>query len=189
MDAPLEPIPVLQDLASYALPPDWTPGVSRGRQILWFVAGSPLLASRWLPGSAWRCWLLKAFGAQLGLGCRVKPGLRVKFPWRLTVGAHCWLGEDAWIDNLACVTLGDRVVLSQGVYLCTGNHNYRDPSFALRAQPIALANDVWVGARAVVAPGTVVGAGAVIGLATVVSGVVPFRAVVRGNPGQITGQR
>lgn len=189
MDASLDPTPVLQDLASYSLPSDWTPGASRRRQILWFVAGSPLLANRWLPGSAWRCWLLTAFGALLGSGCRVKPGLRVKFPWRLTVGAHCWLGEDAWIDNLASVTLGDRVVLSQGVYLCTGNHNYRDPSFSLRAQPIELAHDVWVGARAVLAPGTVVGAGAVVGLAAVVSGAVPSRAVVRGNPGQVMGWR
>lgn len=189
MDSSSDPLPPLQDLAAYALPADWSPGASRLRQAIWFVVGSPLLANRWLPGSAWRCWLLKRFGATLGPGCRVKPGFRVKFPWRLATGSHCWLGEDAWVDNLAPVSLGDRVVLSQGVYLCTGNHNFRHPSFALMAQPIELGHDVWLGAKAVVAPGTVVQAGAVVGLAAVVSGVIPPRVVVRGNPGTITAQR
>ena len=181
--------PVLQDLAHYCLPKTWSPGAPTLHRLLWFVVGSPLLANRWLPGSAWRVQMLRCFGARIGRGCRLKPGLRVKFPWRLQVGAHCWLGEDAWIDNLAPVTLGDRVVVSQGAYLCTGNHNVRDPSFALRVQPIALANDVWVGAKAVLAPGTVVGAGAVLALAAVVSGDVPARAVMRGNPAKITGSR
>lgn len=189
MEVSSESTPVLQDLAAYALPPSWSPGASRLRQVLWFVAGSPLLANRWLPGSAWRCLMLRLFGASLGSGCRVKPGFRVKFPWRLTIGNHCWLGEDAWIDNLAPVIMGDRVVLSQGVYLCTGNHNYRDPSFALKVQPIKLGHDVWLGAKAVVAPGTRVGDGAVVGLAAAVNGVIPPRVVMRGNPATIIGQR
>ncbi len=183
------PGPVLQDLAHYQLPPEWSPGVSRWLQILWFVLGCPLVANRWLPGSAWRRQVLRAFGTNLGSGCRVKPGLRVKFPWRLAVGSHCWLGEDVWIDNLAQVTLGDRVVVSQGAYFCTGNHNFRDPAFTLRVQPIVIGSDVWVGAKVVLAPGTVVGDGAVLGLAAVVSGLVPDRAVMRGNPARITGRR
>lgn len=181
--------PVLQDLAHYQLPADWSPGASRWRQISWFVFGAPLVANRWLPGSAWRRWMLVAFGARLGPGCRIKPGLRVKFPWRLRTGAHCWLGEAAWIDNLAPVSLGDRVVVSQGAYLCTGNHQIRDPSFALEVRPIVLGSDVWVGAQVVVAPGTVVADGAVLGLAAVVAGSIPARAVLRGNPAQIVGQR
>lgn len=183
------PESVLQNLADYRLPPDWTPGASLWRQILWFMVGSPLVANRWLPGSPWRRQLLRAFGADVGSGCRIKPGVRVKFPWRLRVGAHCWLGEDAWIDNLAAVTLGDRVVLSQGAYLCTGNHNFRDPAFPLVVQPIVIGNDVWVGAKAVLAPGTVVGAGAVLALGAVVARTVPPRAVMRGNPAQVAGQR
>ncbi|MEA5473690.1 hypothetical protein VB716_05595 [Synechococcus sp. CCY9201] len=60
------------------------------------------------PGFGWRAQLLRLFGARIGSGCRIKPGLRVKFPWRLVVGHACWLAEDCWIDNLAPVTLADR---------------------------------------------------------------------------------
>lgn len=94
-----------------------------------------------------------------------------------------------WIDNLTTVCLGDRVVISQGAYLCTGNHDYRDLSFALSALPITIGSDVWVGAKVVLAPGTEVGDGAVLGLAAVVSGTIPPRALMRGNPARMTGQR
>ena len=55
---------------------------------------------------------------------------------RLQVGQACWLAEDAWLDNLAPISLGDRVCLSQGTYLCTGNHDFRSPGFDLRLGPI-----------------------------------------------------
>ncbi len=178
----------LQDLAHYRLPPDWHPGVPRWRQALWLLLGQPLLGS-FLPGTPWRKALLRLFGAHLGEGGRLKPSLRVKFPWRLEVGHHCWLGEDVWIDNLAPVRLGDRVCLSQGVYLCTGNHDFRTPTFQLRVQPITIDHDAWIAARAVLAPGTCVGVGAVVALAAVVKGVVPAGSIMAGNPARAVGRR
>lgn len=180
---------ISQNLASYRTPPDWHPGSNWLKQTLWFCVGAPFLAARWLPGSAWRVVLLRSFGARLGPGCRLKPGLRVKFPWRLEVGEHCWLAEEAWIDNLASVRIGDRVCLSQGVYLCTGNHDFRSPGFELRLGPITVGSDAWIAARAVLAPGTTIGAGAMVALGAVVSGTVAPGAIVRGNPATVVGER
>ncbi len=179
----------IQQLNRYRTPPTWHPGASWLVQSLWFCLGAPLLSARWLPGSPWRVALLRAFGARIGSGCRLKPGLRVKFPWRLVLGHHCWLAEDAWIDNLAHVTLGDRVCLSQGAYLCTGNHNFRSPGFELLLGPITIGDDAWIAARAVLAPNAQIGHGAVVALGAVVSGAVPAGAIVRGNPAVVVGQR
>jgi putative colanic acid biosynthesis acetyltransferase WcaF len=180
---------VIQQLDRYRTPPTWHPGAPRLVQTLWFFLGAPLLAARWLPGSPWRVALVRAFGAQIGSGCRLKPGLRVKFPWRLQVGEACWLGEDAWIDNLAPVTLGDRVCLSQGAYLCTGNHDFRSAGFDLRLGPITIGSHAWIAAMAVLAPGTQIGSGAVVAIGAVVRGTVPAGAIVRGNPAVVVGQR
>ena len=76
----------LQQLDQYQLPADWQPGAPWLVRLSWFCLGSPLVATRWLPGSGWRCALLRRFGSQVGLGCRLKPGLRVKVPWRLALG-------------------------------------------------------------------------------------------------------
>lgn len=105
------------------------------------------------------------------------------------MGRACWLAEDAWLDNLALITLGDRVCLSQGAYLCTGNHDFRSPGFDLRLGPITIGPDAWIAARAVLAPGTVIGHSAVVALGAVVSGSVPPGAIVRGNPAAVVGQR
>lgn len=180
---------MIQQLDRYRTPPDWHPGAPLLIQIFWFVCGAPLLAARWLPGSWWRLILLRLFGAEIGPYSRIKPGLRVKFPWRLVVGKACWLGEDAWIDNLAIVRLGDRVCLSQGAYLCTGNHDFRSPAFSLVLGPITIGSDAWIAAHAVLGPGSQIGAGTVVALGSVVSGSVPSGAIVRGNPGAVVGWR
>ena len=59
---------MIQQLDRYRTPPVLV-------RTLWFCAGAPLLSARWLPGSAWRVTLLRAFGAQIGSGCRLKSGL------------------------------------------------------------------------------------------------------------------
>lgn len=188
MEAMIPPIQ-RQQLDLYRLPARYHPGASLPVQLLWFCLGAPLLAARWLPGSVWRVWLLIAFGSGVGPGCRIKPGLRVKYPWRLNLGPHCWLGEDVWIDNLAPVLLADRVCVSQGAYFCTGNHNYRKADFGLRYGSITIGSGAWIGAQAVLAPGVQIGADAVVALAAVVLKDVPAAAVVRGNPAEPIGPR
>lgn len=74
-------------------------GAPRWKEALW-LAISGLLVASWLPGSGWRKRLLRAFGATIGWDVAIKPGVRIKFPWRLSVGDYSWIGEDVWIDNL-----------------------------------------------------------------------------------------
>jgi len=67
--------------------------------------------------------ILRWFGAKIGQGVRIKTGVRVKFPWRLIIQDFVWIGEDAWLDNLDLITIESHCCISQGVYLCTGNHD------------------------------------------------------------------
>jgi putative colanic acid biosynthesis acetyltransferase WcaF len=150
--------------------------------MLWFFIGAPLLRSPWLPLASWKAGLLRLFGARLGRGVVVKPGVRVKHPWLLEIGDYSWIGEDAWIDNLAPVTIGRNACISQGAYLCTGNHDWSDPAFGLIVKPIGVEDGAWVGAKSVIAPGVVVGAYAVICAGSVVNAAVPPLQVRGGNP-------
>ena len=160
----------------------YTPGRARFVQALWFFLGAPLLRSAVIPSSKFRVFLLRVFGARLGRGVVVKPGVRVKYPWLLSVGSHSWIGEDAWIDNLAPVALGSDVCISQGAYLCTGNHDWSDPAFGLVAQPIILDNGSWAGARSVICPGVSLGEAAVAAAGSVVSSNIPPFEIHAGNP-------
>lgn len=165
-------------------PGSYTPGAPYWKQLLWYFIGSPLVQSYGLPMSGFKVAVLRLFGAQMGQGVRIKPGVRVKFPWRLTVGNHVWIGEDAWIDNLASVILEDNVCLSQKVYLCTGNHDWSDPTFQLRIAPIHIQAGSWIAAGAIVGPGVTVEPGAVLTLGGVAVRSLAALTIYAGNPAQ-----
>lgn len=160
-------------------------GYYRGRagvvEALW-IAVQAVAVSSWIPGSAHRRWLLRLFGARIGRGVVIKPGARVKFPWRLSIGNDSWIGEDVWIDNLADVSIGSNACLSQGVYLCTGSHNWTTLSFDLIVKPIAVGDGAWIAARSTIGPGVTVGECAVLGLGGTATKDLDAWCVYFGNP-------
>jgi putative colanic acid biosynthesis acetyltransferase WcaF len=176
------------DLAAFAN--SWyNPGKPKWVRVLWFLFGAPVLRSKLLPLSSVRVWLLRAFGASLGEGLVIKPGVRIKHPWMFTAGDHCWFGEDCWIDNLAPVTLGRNVCISQGAYLCTGNHDWSDPVFGLIVKPIVLGDGAWAGAKSVLCPGVWLGDGAIAAAGSVITGSVPAWEIHAGNPAVFVRKR
>lgn len=138
-------------------------GRSRLTELLWLFVQSILVSSA-IPGSTHRCFILRKFGARIGRGVVIKPRVRIKFPWRLSIGDDSWIGEAVWIDNLGQVDIGANCCLSQEVYLCTGSHDWGKAQFDLVVRPIVIEDGAWIAARATLAPGTRVGEGAVLGL-------------------------
>ena len=167
----------------------YTPGALLWKQILWYFLGEPLFRSHWLPFSAFKVWILRCFGAQIGQQVRIKPGVRVKFPWRLSVGDYVWIGENTWFDNLALIKIESHVCLSQDVYLCTGNHDWSHPDFKLIPAAIHIEQDTWLAARTVVGPGVTVGRGAVLCLGSVTGRSLQPMTIYAGNPAQPVKQR
>ncbi|BAY31556.1 transferase hexapeptide repeat containing protein [Nostoc carneum NIES-2107] len=162
----------------------YTPGAPYWKQLLWYFIGSPLLESYWLPMSSLKVWILRSFGANIGQQVRIKPGVKVKFPWRLSIGDFAWIGENAWIDNLAPVIIESHVCLSQGVYLCTGNHNWNHPDFKLMPAPIYIQESSWIAAKCIIGPGVTVGRGAVLTLGGVTGSSLDPMIIYAGNPAQ-----
>lgn len=167
---------------------DYSVGASTLKQVLWFFIGAPIVRCEWVPFSGLRVALLRLFGARIGVGVRIKPGFRVKFPWRLQVGNHVWL-SNAWIDNLAPVTLEDHVCISQEAYLCTGNHNWKREDFQLLTSPILVESGAWVGARAVVGPGVTIKQGAILALGAVATRSLDAMTIYAGNPAEKVAPR
>lgn len=157
-------------------------------EALWIVVQEALLRS-FLPGSAHRRLLLRMFGARIGRGVVIKPRVRVKFPWKLEVGDHSWIGEGVWIDNLAPVRIGSNCCVSQEAYLCTGSHDWSKPTFDLIVQPIELRDGAWVAARGVLGPGVVVGEGAVLLLGGVATKPLEPWIIYSGSPAQPVRRR
>ncbi len=160
----------------------YDPGRSSPWRAAWFLLGSPLFRSHLLPSSALRVTLLRLFGARIGQRVVIRHDVNVKYPWHLVVGDDCWIGERVWIDSLTTVRIGNDCCLSQGAYLCTGNHNWSDPGFGLMIAPIQLNDGAWAGALSILTPGAVLGNGAVAAAGSVISGTIPDFEIHAGNP-------
>jgi putative colanic acid biosynthesis acetyltransferase WcaF len=180
--------PEFQNLAQFRLPEG-----SRGRPA-WFVQlwwTFDALFVRWTPQVlySWRRFALTVFGARIGRQVLIRPGVRVTFPWKLTIGDHCWIGDNATLYNVERIEIGSHSVVSQEAYLCTGTHDHRVISFPLVASPIVLEGECWVAARAFVGPGVRLGRGAVVGAGSILFSSVPEAVIVGGIPAKPIGSR
>lgn len=135
-----------------------------------------------------RVLALRLFGAAIGDGVVIRPRVRVKFPWKLRIGARSWVGEGVWIHNQDQVYIGNDAVVSQESFLTTGSHAHRR-DMGLITRPIRLEDGVWVTSRCMLLGGTVLGTSSLVAPMSVVSGVFPPNSVVRGNPAVIVGRR
>ena len=160
----------------------FNPGRGSLVRALWYFANVLLLQNPLNPLSSLKVLLLRIFGAKVGKGVVLKPSINVKYPWNLRIGDHCWIGEGAWLDSLAPITIGSHACISQGSYLCTGNHDWSDPAFGLIVKPIVVEDGVWIGARALVVPGVTLGSHSVVAAGSVVAGDTESRMIYAGNP-------
>jgi putative colanic acid biosynthesis acetyltransferase WcaF len=164
-------------------------GASRWKEALWVLVRAVFFLSPCPWPSALRVFLLRRFGARVGRGVVIRSRVNIWLPWRLEVGNHVWLGEEVFILNLAPVTLGSNVCLSQRAFLCTGNHDYTAPAFDLITKPITVEEGSWVGACAFVGPGVNVATGAVLSAGSVVTKSVEPWTIVAGNPATFVKRR
>ena len=138
---------------------------------------------------AFKRFILRVFGATIGKGVVIKTRVRVKNPWRLTIGDHCWIGEDVWIDNLEDIYIGSNVCISQGAMLLTGNHDYTQSSFPYRLGKIRIEDGVWVGARSTVCPGVTCRAHSILTVNSVATKDLETCKIYSGNPAQYVRDR
>jgi putative colanic acid biosynthesis acetyltransferase WcaF len=130
----------------------YKPGRNLVVRLMWYSINTCLFRTAF-PFYGPKRFFLRMFGATVGKGLVIKPHVSIKYPWKLKVGNHVWIGEGAWIDNLAEVTLMDNACVSQGVLLLCGNHNYKKATFDLIVKDIVLEEGAWAGAKSVVCPG------------------------------------
>ena len=152
------------------------------KRALWHLANFFILKSHIVPLSFIKVAILRLFGAKIGSNVTIKPGVNIKYPWKLKVGNNCWIGENVWIDNLDEVTLADNVCISQGAFLLCGNHNFKSSSFDLMLGPITIESGAWLGAKSMVCPGVTVASHAILSVGSLANKDLEPYTIYKGNP-------
>jgi putative colanic acid biosynthesis acetyltransferase WcaF len=162
---------------------------NRLMRIVWSVVYLLLFKYSPRPLHSWRSFLLKCFGAKVGKGVHVYPGVKIWAPWNLILDDECGIASGVELYSQGLITVGKRAVISQGSYICTGTHDYNDKGFPLYTLPITIGSQAWVAAGVFIHPGVTIGNGCVIGARSVVTKDMPEWMVCAGFPCKVLKER
>jgi putative colanic acid biosynthesis acetyltransferase WcaF len=159
----------------------YNPG-NRIKIICWYFVNIMFFINPLNPFYIVKCFLLRLFGCKIGENVIIKPSVNIKYPWLLEIGNNVWIGEKVWIDNLAKVTIGNNVCISQGAMLLCGNHNYKKSSFDLVIGEINIEDGAWICAKSIVCPGIKISSHAILSVASVANKNLEPYTIYQGNP-------
>ncbi len=168
---------------------DWYKPGNYIKRLLWHIFSITFINSYLPVPNFLKILILKLFGAKIGKGFVIKPGVNIKYPWFLIVGDDVWLGEKAWIDNFVIVKIGNNVCISQEAMLLTGNHDFTLSTFEMIPKEINLKDGAWVGAKTVVCPGVTINKNAVLTVGSVATKDLEADGIYQGNPAKLLKNR
>lgn len=137
----------------------------------------------------WRRFLLRLFGAKIGVNVRISPTANIWAPWNLNVGNEVSIAGDVDCYCVAPISIGDYATVSQYSFLCTASHDISSRTMKLTSAPITIHAKSWVCASAFLSPGVTIGEGSVVGARAVVTKSTKEWTVVAGNPASVIRHR
>jgi maltose O-acetyltransferase len=117
----------------------------------------------------------------------------------IDVGDNVNLGvKPIMIAELSTIKIGSGVMFGPEVVVIGGGHNiYAIGNYMIDVSEktgnedlgVVIEDDVWIGARAMILRGVIVGRGAIVGAGSLVNKSVPPYSIVGGNPAKVIGFR
>ena len=112
----------------------------------------------------------------------------------LKIGDNTSIGEYAHITAANGITIGNHVLLGKHITISDNNHG--DNSLAqtdtpptlrplVSKGPIVIEDNVWIGSKATILAGVIVGRGAVVAANSVVTSNVPAASIIAGRPAKV----
>jgi acetyltransferase-like isoleucine patch superfamily enzyme len=139
--------------------------------------------------------VLVSSSAGTALGVRSRVILRCIRPGaRITIGADTGLSGTA-ICSAVSIEIGDRCLIGADCLIFDSDfHNhgaegrrYSSPNWDKLSAPVAIADDVFVGARVIICKGAQIGRGSIVAAGSVVTKAIPPFSIAAGVPARVVG--
>lgn len=131
-----------------------------------------------------------------GVGVSIDSSVQLIYPQNTTIGNYVHIQPNCCLFAGGGLEIGEGTILSHDIQVFTQNHNYNSDDLLLLPydqrqvnRRVIIGKYVWIGARATILPGVIIGDGAVVGAASVVTKDVPPCAIVGGNPARVIKYR
>ncbi|MCH7641116.1 acyltransferase, partial [Patescibacteria group bacterium] len=128
-------------------------------------------------------------GVTIGKGTTIHMGCKFFEPGGVTIGEDTKVGDQAFLDGRAPLTIGNHVDIASEVMIYNSEHDLGSLDFKAIEEPVEIGDYVFVGPRVTILPGVKIGKGAVVAAGAVVIKNIPNYAIVGGVPAKIIGER
>lgn len=121
-------------------------------------------------------------------------GARIDHCGGISGGRSLSIHSGAFVSGRGGLSIGDGVLIGPNAAVVSTEHRYDDPQLPIveqgqRLVPTAIANDVWIGANAVILAGVSVAEGTIVSAGAVVTSDTQPYTIVGGVPAKTIGQR
>jgi acetyltransferase-like isoleucine patch superfamily enzyme len=145
---------------------------------------------------------LYGWRVRFGSDCLVDAFAQFKCPtsadpqarFNVEIADHVFIGRNVIIDANLSVRVGKNTFVAPNCFITDTNHSFADPDRPVRLQgcgyrPVAIGEDVWIGAHVVVVAGVTIGDACIVAANSTVTRDVPRGAMVGGSPARILKYR
>lgn len=122
---------------------------------------------------------------KIGKSCFIHMGVRLN--GNINIGNHTVIGRNCVL--LGDITIKDNVSITAETYIFTSSHIIDSPTFECFYKKVIIEDHAWIGVRAIILPGVIVGKGAVLGAASVATKDIPAFSVFAGVPAREVRKR
>jgi maltose O-acetyltransferase len=132
--------------------------------------------------------LLRELLGSVGEGTEIRPPLYCDYGYQIHVGARTFINVGVVLLDVAAIRIGDDVQVGPNVQFLTPTHPLEPETRRAKweaAQPITVADNVWLGGGVIVCPGVSIGENTVVGAGAVVVKDLPANVVAVGNPARV----
>lgn len=151
-----------------------------------------LMVLRWtglIPFHSIRKLIYQSAGLKIGKGSVIHMWSNFFDPKNITIGKDSIIGDHAFLDGRAPLTIGNHVDIASQVLIYNSQHDLQSEGFEAFTANVEIEDYVFIGPRAIILPGVKIGKGAVVAAAAVVAdNVAPF-TIVGGVPAKAIGER
>lgn len=137
------------------------------------------------------CEIDFATSTDWGRGCVISAFTKIKIFGPFVMGRGVQIGSNTFIGaGPGGLIVGDDVLISPNCTILTTSYRYDELGVPLAEQPtesrgVRIGNRVWLGANSVILDGTQIGDDVIVSAGSTVSGRIPERAIVQGNPAKV----
>lgn len=147
------------------------------------------LVTHIVPFYFFRRAVMRFFGVKIGKGSTIHMGVKFFKPSGVCVGEDTIIGDSAFLDGRAPLTIGDHVDIASEVMIYNSEHDLTDPEFIATEEAVEILDYAFIGPRSIILPGVTIGRGAVVAAGAVVTKDVGEKEIVGGVPAKVIGKR